>query len=94
MTNFSYWLGVDDWSVPTWHLLPEGDIAVGRVEGFDAEQVSGFPVFQTGEMDQGASLCRLGFPFHSLAASYDEAANRLPWNPALSRFPGSRARAS
>ena len=75
--NCSYWFGVDGWEIPSWETLPEADLAVGKPGGFDPGQVGGVPVFQVDGMGPGASLCRLGFPFHAVEASYDEAADRF-----------------
>jgi hypothetical protein len=90
LTNLSFWLGVDGWSVDDWHVLRQADVAAGRLAGFSPGQLGGYPVFQTGSFEQGASLCRLGFPFHSVAASYDDAADRFVLDPAalpIPRFP-------
>ncbi len=75
--NCSYWFGIDSWEVSTWETLPEADLAVGKLGGFDRGQVGGLPVFQVGGMGPGESLCRLGFPFHAVDASYDEASDRF-----------------
>jgi hypothetical protein len=75
--NCSYWFGVDGWSVPTWETLPEADLAAGKIDGFSPEQAAGYPTFQRDGMSPGASVCRLGFPFHTVDATYDEATDRF-----------------
>lgn len=86
----AYWLGIDGWSVPNWLLFPEADLAVGRLDGFDAAQVAGYPTFQTGDVDPGVSLCRLGYPFYEVNATYDDATNQFTFAPntlPVPRFP-------
>lgn len=54
------------------------DIATGRLEPFDQRAVAAFPVFRDtaqSPLEQGASVCRLGFPFHTVHAEYDAAHN-------------------
>ncbi len=76
IANISYWWGMDGWSVPQWHVLPEADLAVGKADGFDPAKVAGFPTFRAAaDMSCGASVCRLGFPFHQVKATYDEKAD-------------------
>src|SRR5689334_15106048 len=53
----SYWFGRDGWAVETWEVLPEADLAVGRLAGFSPDQIGGYPVFELEEMGPGSSLC-------------------------------------
>jgi len=88
--NCSYWFGSDGWAISEWEVLPEADLAVGRIDGFAAEQIAGYPEFRIGGLRPGVSLCRLGFPFHTVAASYDEATDRFRLAPEtlpIPRFP-------
>lgn len=51
------------------------DLALCRLEPFDTSVVSAFPVFRDSEahpIQQGMSVCRLGFPFYDIEASFDE----------------------
>jgi hypothetical protein len=88
--NCSYWFGVDGWAVPSWEAVPEADLAVGHLTGFEPSQVGRYPVFQTGEVGPGRSVCRLGFPFHAVEATYDEANDSFALAPGaipIPRFP-------
>lgn len=52
------------------------DIAVGRLTAFDPGSVSEFPVLRdsaSSPLRQGESVCRYGFPFHTVNAGYDES---------------------
>jgi S1-C subfamily serine protease len=50
------------------------DLAVVKIEPFDAEQVSTYPVLRdvaASPIVQGMSVCRLGYPFHSIQPGWD-----------------------
>jgi S1-C subfamily serine protease len=91
IANVSYWFGIDGWSVSQWQTLPVADLAVGRIDGFDAARVANYPVFKAAdEMRPGASVCRLGFPFHGVKATFDDATGGFTLEPGtlpIPRFP-------
>jgi hypothetical protein len=90
LQNVSYWFGFDGWAVSTWDAVPTADLAAGRLTGFDPGHVGGYPVFQTGELGPGRSLCRLGFPFHAVGATFDETRGIFELEPGalpIPRFP-------
>ena len=91
IANISYWWGMDGWSVPQWHILPEADLALGKVDGFNPAKVAGYPTFRKpSDVRIGASVCRLGFPFHEAKATYDEKADQFTLEPGTlpaPRFP-------
>src|SRR5438309_4527872 len=62
--------------------VPVADLAVGRLEPFDPASVKNYPVFKdpSKDFEPGVSLCKLGFPFHSIEPTWDAAAGgfRLP----------------
>jgi hypothetical protein len=63
------------------HTIAEVDLAVGRFVNFDASSVSVYPTFKdpSKEINPGTTLCKLGFPFHEIVPTYDEATGfRLP----------------
>ena len=51
------------------------DLAVARLEPFDSAWISEYPTLKdpASPMPVGTSLCRLGFPFHYISATYDAA---------------------
>jgi len=51
------------------------DIAVGRLEPFDPNAVAAFPVLRDIEVEpiqQGMSVCRIGYPFHDVPATFND----------------------
>jgi hypothetical protein len=92
ITNLSFWWGNAGLRVDSFNVLPEADIAVGRLQPFDKTMVSTYPVFKDPSkgMNPGTSLCKLGYPFHKLEASFDETKNEFNLAPGvlpLPRFP-------
>ena len=73
--DHSAWWGVDGVGVQEVTLDPVNDLALGRLEPFDPQRVSDYPVFKRPGPDYvpGRSLCRLGFSFHHIVPTYDEA---------------------
>lgn len=55
-------------------VLPEVDLAIGQLEPFDKSLVTGYPVLKNPSLGlrHGASLCKLGYPFHEIAPTWDE----------------------
>lgn len=50
------------------------DLAVVRLEPFDAAPIAEWPVLRdisANPIEQGMSVCRLGYPFHDIAAGWD-----------------------
>jgi len=82
ITNVAYWWGADGVCADNFVGDPLTDLALSKLEPFDPAQVAAFPVFRdpANELVPGTSLCRLGFPFHEISATYDESADvfRLP----------------
>ncbi len=73
LTNFSYWWGADGIRVDNIEVLPDGDIAVGKLDPFIPDMVSVYPVIKDPQnLLIGTSLCKLGYPFHNAASSFDE----------------------
>ena len=73
--NHSVWWGGDGTQLAEAEVLPEADLALGRLEPFDPASVPRYPVFKdpAGEdFMPGRSLCKLGFPFHRIVPVYDE----------------------
>jgi len=71
--NTSVWPGRDNQRVVDGEMLPEVDLAIGRLEPFDPESVFEYPVFKnpTGALPVGISLCKLGYPFSDFKVGFD-----------------------
>ena len=90
--NHSVWWGTDNVRLVEAKVLPAADLALGRLEPFDPSTVPGYPVIKDPNWDftPGRSLCKLGFPFQSIAPIYDEKANTFtlpPGSVPLALFP-------
>jgi hypothetical protein len=83
ITNHSFWWGSDGVQLIDIKPLPEGDLVIGRLEPFNPNFICTYPVFKnpTSNLDQGTSLCKLGFPFHEIKASFDDAKNAFEIAP-------------
>lgn len=83
--NNSLWWG-DGVELKDIKLLPEGDLLVGRLDPFDPKMIESYPVFKDPtNLKIGTSLCKLGFPFYKIEATFKEdtgifelAPNTLP----------------
>ncbi|MDZ4170374.1 MAG: serine protease [Coriobacteriia bacterium] len=67
------------------------DLAIGRLEPFDPAWLPVAPVLRdtdTAPLRQGESVCRLGFPFHTVEAAWDGDENRFAL--AKNAFPAPR----
>ena len=73
--DHSVWWGTDGATLHDVTLDAANDLAVGRLQPFDPQQISYYPVFKRpdGDYRPGRSLCRLGFSFHDIVPTYDEA---------------------
>lgn len=78
ITNHSFWWGRDGVSVKDISVLREGDLMTGRLEPFESAQVGEYPVFKNPDrMRFATGLCKLGFPFSKIQATYSEEKNRF-----------------
>ena len=82
ITNFSPWWGVDGWRINQFKIDKLADLAIGKIDRFDKSLVKDYPTFKdpAKNFDVGENLCKLGFPFHNIEPTFDEANNafRLP----------------
>lgn len=57
-------------------VRPLADLAAVRLEPFDPTWIPRYPVFRdpaSAPIEQGMSVCRLGYPFHNIQGSWDDA---------------------
>ena len=74
--NHSFWWGWDAARLSEIFVDRKIDIAVGRLEPFDKRWVTEYPTIKNpSKMRPGTSLCRLGFPFTAVSATFDENTN-------------------
>lgn len=73
ITNYSLWWGRDGVSQARVIVFPPADLAAARLEPFQPDQIQAYPVLKDpSNLRCGTSLCRLGFPFHSIATTFNE----------------------
>lgn len=92
ITNISYWWGKDKIQIKNFAINNLADIALGKIEPFDSAEIASYPVFKnpSEELFAGTSLCRLGFPFHNITATFDNMHNSFVLAPntlPIPRFP-------
>lgn len=91
ITNHSFWWGGDGVQLRDVTLQREGDLAIGRLEPFDPKWIAHYPILKNpSTLDIGTSLCKLGYPFYNIAATFNETNRTFELAPGtlpLPRFP-------
>ena len=91
VTNHSFWWGSDGVQLDDVKPLPEGDLVIGRLDPFDSKTIMTYPVFKNPtNLSVGTSLCKLGYPFHNIEATFNEVNNSFSLAPdalPIPRFP-------
>lgn len=91
ITNHSFWWARDNVQLKDVKPLPEGDIIIGRLDPFDSKSIGSYPVLKDpANLSIGTSLCKLGYPFHKIEATFDETKNMFELAPGalpMPRFP-------
>jgi hypothetical protein len=80
------------WRIETFVRWPLADIALGQIKGFDATALPEYPVFKNPaeELKMGTSICRLGYPFHEIKATFIESSGQFELDQStfpVPRFP-------
>ena len=76
LTNHSFWWGVDNVRLDDVFVDRKTDIAVGRLTPFDSRWIPEYPTIKDpAKMRPGTSLCKLGFPFTNVTATFDGKMN-------------------
>ncbi len=73
----SYWW--NGWTLDSAHVNLQADLMIAKLQNFDANAIRIYPKFKdyTKELRFGTSLCKLGFPFHSIKSTYDSTLNQF-----------------
>jgi len=78
ITNHSFWWGWDGVRLNDVFVDRKLDVAVGRLEPFDKKWITEYPTIKDpSKMRPGTSLCRLGFPFTNVTATFDKVSNNF-----------------
>jgi hypothetical protein len=88
ISHHSIWYGADQHFIRQFHIQGENDLAIGKIENYDPAFVKNYPVFKNPEkLEPGTSLCKLGYPFYEVQASFDEALNQFRFDPSIFPIP-------
>ncbi len=91
ITNHSMWWGSDEIKIETFHFHHEIDLAIGQIKNFNPQKMELYPSFKNPKsLPIGTSLCKLGFPFHEIKATFDNNTNAFKLDPGVlpvPRFP-------
>jgi len=73
ITNLSFWWGSDGAQLKNIKPLPDGDLVIGQLDPFDSKTIKAYPIFKDPtNLAPGTSLCKLGYPFHKVEATFNE----------------------
>jgi Trypsin-like peptidase domain len=83
-----YWWARNGVTIRDLTLVPDVDLAIGRLDPFDSTSVSTYPTLKNPALNfnPGRSLCRLGFPFHDITATFDPATSGFSMNTSFIFF--------
>ena len=88
LVRFSHWWGLDGLRATQWHVDPLADLALVRLDPFPSSGITTFARFCTSApLEPGLSLCRLGYPFHTIKATWDATTSQFRFAPGTLPFP-------
>lgn len=91
ITNFSFWMLKDGVRLENVIVDPFADLAIGKLTPFDSSETKDYPIIKNpANLQIGTSLCKLGFPFHTIQATFDENSGNFTLQPGslpAPRFP-------
>jgi Trypsin-like peptidase domain len=88
ITNHSMWFGADHHVVSQFHVLQDNDLAIGKIENYSPSFVKEYPVFKNpAHILSGTSLCKLGYPFYDVKASFDMQHQAFRFDPSIFPIP-------
>lgn len=91
ITHISWWWGENLVTLDDISVLPGADFAVGRLKPFDGSHMLQYPVLKNPKNLQcGTSLCKLGYPFYQVSATFDQVTGSFAFSLdafSLPRFP-------
>lgn len=88
ITNYGVIWGGNGGTVKTLQAPPQVDIAIGKLDGADLSGIKKYPVFRSGySEDIGVSVCRYGYPLHSVKPDFDDAKTQFTYPNGLFPIP-------
>ena len=86
--NHSMWFAADHHRISQFHVLPENDLAIGKIDNMHPDFVKKYPVFQRPDKVMPAtSLCKLGYPFYDLQATYSDTSKSFSFDRSIFPIP-------
>lgn len=80
ITHHALWWGNDKHIIKRFHLLDGNDLAIGQIENYDPNFQKSYPKFiDPSQLQIGTSLCKLGFPFHEVKATFHAKNGRFTY---------------
>jgi hypothetical protein len=78
ISNHSFWWGVNEIQLDECKIFGELDLAIGKLKKFNPESIKHYPKIKNPkDLKIGTSLCKLGYPFHNISATFDQQNNRF-----------------
>ncbi|MFN8143600.1 MAG: serine protease [Bacteroidia bacterium] len=88
LVNYSHWWGADHHRINQFMILKENDLAIGKIENYNPAFVTHYPTLINPEkLKIGTSLCKLGYPFYDVKASFNESNNSFVFDPSIFPIP-------
>jgi len=91
IVNLSHWWGADKHRIKQFKVFKENDIALGKIEDYDPAFCKEYPVFRDpANIRAGTSVCKLGFPFFNVKATFNEQVKAFQFDRSvfpIPRFP-------
>ena len=83
ITNHSFWWGRDGVTLKDIRGLQQADLLIGRLDPFNKSWIKAYPTIKDPKknMNPGTSVCKLGFPFHEVKATFDETSSSFKLDP-------------
>ncbi len=77
ITHFHVWCGWPDTEVLHALALPNIDLGALKISNFNADSITQYPKFKNPKQPMliGTSLCKMGYPFHSVHPQFNEVEN-------------------
>lgn len=91
ITHHSMWWGHDSHIISKFELLEGNDLAIGQIKNYNPAFQQVYPKFiNPSDLAIGSSMCKLGFPFHDVKASFNIQNARFSFDKSvfpIPRFP-------
>jgi hypothetical protein len=88
VTDCMIWLGNENVSIQESHIYIDHDIAFLRVDAAALEGFTDYPkIKDPNNLKNGTSLCKLGFPFYPINATFDNKTRQFNFPPNLLPIP-------